>query len=68
MERGHMMELRRERLQRQTEQQQQPEQKHRGPRAVSTVRLGSLPVGGARVARLGAGKEVTLGRKARAGL
>ena len=68
MERGYMMVLRRERLQRQIEQQQQPGQKHRGPRAVSTVSLGFLPAGGARVARLGAGKEVTLGRKAPAGL
>ena len=64
MERGYMMVLRRERLQRQTEQQQQPGQKHRGPRAVNTVSLGLLPAGGARVARLAAGKEVTLGRKA----
>lgn len=41
-----MMELRRGRLRRQmTEEKQQPEQKHRGPRAVSTVRLGFLSVG-----------------------
>lgn len=63
-----MMELRRGRLRRQmTEEKQQPEQKHRGPRAVSTVRLGFLSVG-ARVTRLGTGQEITLGRKALAGL
>lgn len=48
---------------RRQKRKQQPKPKHRGPRAVSTVRLGFLSVG-ARVTRRGAGQEITLGRKA----